>query len=62
MVEAAAQGIGDELRCLEVHVSNPQRQQVTSAVALLKHLVLKVATARTVYYLIEIVPIKFYVC
>ena len=55
VLQSLAQGICDKLRCLKIHVGHPQGQQVATAIALLQHFVLQVATPRAVNYFIEIV-------
>ena len=37
------QGIGDEGRRFPIHISHPQRQQITSSISFLKHLMLQIA-------------------
>ena len=55
MFQTCLQGIGDEIRGLEVHIRYPERQQIGSSPAWLQRLVLEVAATRTVNYFIKIV-------
>lgn len=55
MFQSLPDGINDELWGFEIHVSHPQRYQVVASITRLQHLVLQVARARAVYYLVEVV-------
>ena len=48
VVEAFAKGIGNELRCGEVHIGHPKRQEVVTTPSWQQSTMLEIATPRTV--------------
>ena len=59
VLQPRLQGIGDEGGRFPIHVSHPQRQEITPSISFLKHLMLQIARPSAVNRLVKIVVHNF---